>query len=98
MKGSSVTVDFQDVLAIHTPEENHFKYFFYPNPTKGILHLKSENNESLIYQVIGFDGKVVAKGKFVGSTSVDLSSFSNGIYYVTITNNSWISTQKIIKY
>jgi chondroitin AC lyase len=98
VKGSSTTVSFQDVLGVNISEENRLKYFFYPNPTKGILHLNSENNESLIYQVIGFDGKIVAKGKFVGSTSVDLLSFSNGIYYVTITNNSWISTQKIIKY
>jgi chondroitin AC lyase len=96
-KGSSVAIDFQDVLAIQIPEENRFKYSFYPNPTKGLLHLKGTNDDSLAYQVIGIDGKTVAKGVFIGTTTVDLSNHSNGMYYVTIRSNTWVSTQKIIK-
>lgn len=97
LKGSSATIDFQDVLAVQTPEENKDKYIFYPNPTKGILHLKSKNNELLYYQVIGFDGKIVAEGNFIGDTTVDLSNFSNGSYYITLLNNSRVCSKIIIK-
>lgn len=98
MKGSSTTVSFEDVLGVNVPEENRNKYFFYPNPTKDILHLEIENNESSFYQIAGLDGKIIAKGEFFGATTVDLSKYPNGIYYVTITNNSRVNSGKIIKY
>jgi chondroitin AC lyase len=98
IKGSSTLVSFENVLGVNIPEENRIKHFFYPNPTKGILHLESENNESSFYQVAGLDGKIIANGEFFGATTVDLSKYPNGIYYVTITNNSRVNSQKIIKY
>jgi chondroitin AC lyase len=97
MKGSSVTVDVQDTLGMNNSEINNVKYLFYPNPTKGLLHLEGEDNESLTYQVLGLNGEILATGTFIGATSVDLSNFSDGIYYVTITGNTRVISQKIIK-
>lgn len=98
MKGSSATVSFEDVLGVNVPKENRNKHFFYPNPTKDILHLEIENNESSFYQIAGLDGKIITKGQFFGSTTVNLSKYPNGIYYITITNNSRVNSGKIIKY
>ncbi len=99
-KGSSVTVDFQDVLSTTDFSENKLKTLLYPNPTKGVLNLKSNNAGALLsYKVIGIDGKIIATDKFSQKTTLDLSNLPSGLYFLNITDaNNLTNTQKIIKY
>ena len=77
----------------------------YPNPGNGIFFLNtiSENsNPNSSYTIYDITGNLVLK-KEIESTSVnhteriDMSSFSNGIYFIEVSLNSTRSTRKLIK-
>ena len=99
VSGASVSVDFSDALAVSNFSDIKLNTFIYPNPTKGILNLKSDSVDLLTYKVNGMDGKNVASGKFTRETNINLSNCANGIYFLIVTNEKkQLTTQKIIKY
>lgn len=74
----------------------------YPNPTSGIVTVgyNLNNTQSLDVTVVNAMGSVVAKldniqGGF-GATKIDLSSVSEGIYFVNLTNNGQTVTKRIV--
>ena len=99
VSGASVSVDFSDALAVSDFSNIKLNTFIYPNPTKGILNLKSDSVDLLTYKVNGMDGKNVASGKFTRETNINLSNCANGMYFLIVTNEKkQLTTQKIIKY
>ena len=59
----------------------------YPNPSKGILFVKTCHNASLNseYRIINILGKTISSGKITSENQkVDVSSFSEGIYLLKI--------------
>lgn len=68
-----------------------------PNPTTGILNVNAaEINASVkVFNVIGNEiySSQLLKG---GNNSIDLSNFSDGVYFVRINSNGQITTKKII--
>lgn len=70
--------------------------YLYPNPTNGILNIKSEDVgtefEIIIYNQLG---QKTHKSK--NQIQIDLNNYPNGIYFVTIKTNKQIVTKKIIK-
>lgn len=78
------------------PIDEKDNFTAYPNPTRGILNIKSEVSENLI-TVFSLVGEVLYTGKSEGyETALDLSDFSRGIYFVRLENKYWISTVKIV--
>jgi hypothetical protein len=71
-----------------------------PNPSNGIFKLTFPYYlKNAIIKVISPEGKLVSSSKVNGDEfSLDLTDFSNGIYFVNLTNGklSWVG--KIIKY
>ena len=64
----------------------------YPNPSRGILYVKSDQIDSE-YLIINTMGQTVASGNIVSENQqIDISNLSNGIYLIRINNN----TMKII--
>lgn len=70
-----------------------------PNPSNGIFNIKFDNslNSEIIFEVINLQGQIVLSQKELGSTSIDISDFSTGIYYLKMQNQDAFSIQKIIK-
>lgn len=70
----------------------------YPNPTNGIFTVdyKNANNIKVINTlgVVVFDEHV--NGTIAGSKNIDLSSFTNGIYFIMVANDNGASNHKII--
>lgn len=68
----------------------------YPNPTSGILNINTIEVKSLveIFNVIG--EKVYSNTIVKGNNVIDLSSLSNGAYFVKINSNNQITTKKVI--
>jgi hypothetical protein len=69
----------------------------YPNPTKDQINIFSDKrvDKVLVYNIFG---KLVYKSsKNHNSTTLDLSSFSKGIYLVKVFSEGVSTTQKIIK-
>jgi Secretion system C-terminal sorting domain len=73
----------------------------YPNPSNGIFNLVSGDNEITEIQVYDLTGKVIwTKKDFAVSNSeiqINLSSISQGIYFVKISANNQSTVKRIIK-
>ena len=71
-----------------------------PNPSNGIVTL-SKNNQTTISKVTIFDInakvlKIIDSGLNFETTTIDLSTFSKGVYFMEITNESDTVVRKII--
>ena len=81
---------------INTLTSNDIASIF-PNPTTGVLNINSEeiNSSVKIFNVIGDEiySKQLLNER---NHSIDLSSFSNGVYFVKLNSNSQNTTQKIV--
>ena len=68
----------------------------FPNPTSGILNINAiEASSSVeVYNVIG--DKVYTSSLVKGNNVIDLSSLSNGAYFVKLNSNGTITTKKVV--
>ncbi|MCG2420516.1 T9SS type A sorting domain-containing protein, partial [Aequorivita sp. F47161] len=72
-------------------------FSYYPNPTEGIVNLKSaENIEQVsLYNMLG---QLVVSNRVDATTSqVDISGLSIGTYLMKVTVNGQTGTYKVIK-
>jgi len=86
-------------LALSVTEFETVQSKIYPNPVNNILYVQlssvSENTEVTIYNVLG---KVVLQQKLSElNSSIDVSSFSSGLYMLSISSNKNSKTFKLIK-
>ncbi len=75
---------------------NNISWVLYPNPSTGIINLISQNNISFEnINLLGLDGRLLqAFGKV---TSIDLTDYPNGYYFISILNNNGtVSTQRVL--
>lgn len=70
------------------------KVTLYPNPSNGLLFLNANPNYSYDLKVTDINGKILMIEK--GASTIDLSSFNNGLYLVTISNEVLGTTTKKI--
>jgi hypothetical protein len=68
----------------------------YPNPTNGIVMMDTNGQRILEISVYNTTGQLIANPD-VHSNSIDLSSFSSGIYMVKITTAENVITKRIVK-
>ncbi len=71
----------------------------YPNPATNYLTLKVEKLESLTFQLIDLQGKVIENKKVTAITStINMEELPKAIYFLNVTkNNQLIKTFKVIK-
>lgn len=69
----------------------------YPNPTSGILTVKSPTSVIRTLEVVALSGtRILSLTPLTAETQVDLSPFANGVYVVRITHEKGIETRKVI--
>ena len=76
---------------------NTFK--IYPNPTDGIVNISLQqfSEEETFLELIDVQGRAILKRKFDSNqTTIDLSNFQKGIYFIKISNLTFQKTEKII--
>ena len=93
---------FSQTLSVTEQNSNQFK--IYPNPVKNLLNIQSQI-KNLNIKILDSEGKIVLhkiklKEKIDEIATIDLSNFTNGLYFLQIiddknSNNS--KTFKIIK-
>jgi hypothetical protein len=68
----------------------------YPNPSSGIFNIDNSMLEGTTYDISVFDsfGKLILQGK--NMESIDLSAYSDGFYYITLSSATFGSTSKKI--
>ncbi|AWM12789.1 hypothetical protein DI487_02155 [Flavobacterium sediminis] len=95
--GSQVTTGNVCPLVLSSTAFNTNKFLMYPNPTKGIFTVRTEENVTIeVYDIVG---KVVKKQKIVsGEANVDITALNSGIYIVkTIDSENNFEIFKLIK-
>lgn len=79
---------------LSTPKISNVNFSVYPNPADDILNISSLNEITSI-KVTSITGKTIFSQE--GGNSLDISSLSKGIYFLTVTSNDASSTKKFIK-
>jgi hypothetical protein len=70
------------------------EFEFFPNPIQGLIYIKtSKETEIEIFSLIG---QKVFEKKVTNSRSIDISSLTNGTYFLRIIQNKGTRTEKII--
>ncbi len=72
-----------------------FQLACYPNPTNSKLYLIVQENYDFEVEIINAYGKCIAKSKNANPISVE--ELSNGVYWMRLTQGSWVSVGKFIK-
>jgi hypothetical protein len=58
----------------------------YPNPTDGIINIKSENLIDMQYSILDYLGRVVILNKPLLSNSINCTSLNSGMYFIKFEN------------
>lgn len=84
----------QEYVGLEENISNTFSMF--PNPANDNLTISIEQNGSQPFEIVNVLGKVVKSGTFNGQTTLDLSTFKTGIYFVKVGDNSSEEIKKLI--
>jgi hypothetical protein len=63
-------------------EANAPQFVVYPNPTTNYLSVQCENAYNVPYAVFDMNGKRVLEGMFSDNSQIEVSSLSNGLYFM----------------
>ena len=70
----------------------------YPNPTSGYVIFEFEKLGLYSIAITSMNGRVLSNFVIEGTThQLDLTSFTKGIYFITIRSKDFVTTQKVIK-
>lgn len=94
----------QNLSQVQFPESNTLSSKFYPNPVKDDIYIKTENlkYDYGVLEIVDIQGRLKTQ-KLIGENKlikVDVSSFSDGMYFYTIKNEKGevMVSEKFIKY
>ena len=59
----------------------------YPNPTGNLLNVVLNEKEHYQLTIVTIDGKWLESKPIIGNTTVDVSKYASGMYFITATNN-----------
>ncbi|MGW8315859.1 MAG: LamG-like jellyroll fold domain-containing protein, partial [Bacteroidales bacterium] len=83
---------------VSDPNISKDQFQLFPNPTNGIMNVLLLSPEQLAIEVRSINGQCLLSSKMVGPTyQIDLSSFTKGIYFITIRSKDFVTTRKIVK-
>jgi polyhydroxybutyrate depolymerase len=75
---------------------HNFKLF--PNPSNNLLIVSiSDFADNFSIEIFDLSGKLMFNGFLTNETTIDISSFNSGIYFVSLKSNSDIISKKFIK-
>jgi len=85
------------ITGISNALETHLR--IYPNPSHKIVSIETDLIGQLSIEITSLNGELLLRERVKGSThKVDLSSFREGVYFITIRSKDFVTSRKIIKY
>lgn len=79
-------------------EINNQKFNLYPNPTEGLVNLQMNQSGNVNLIITNSHGQVLYDNKtFNSSDKIDLTNYTKGYYFITITSELFNKTEVIIK-
>ncbi|HLU86945.1 MAG TPA: T9SS type A sorting domain-containing protein [Taishania sp.] len=90
--------EFFQVVSIESISKAQI-FSVFPNPTTGIIQLKSEELHDASVQIIDEAGRIVWENNYQNllTTDINLTSFADGLYSIIVTSGNSIQNIKIIK-
>jgi len=89
--------DGEDTIS-STSEPTTFSYAIYPNPVVENLFIDIESEEAIAIQIYDVTGSLLrSRISTNGLTSIDMTDFSSGVYYVKLENKSEVICIPIVK-
>lgn len=88
----------QDLTGISTNNLTN-EILIYPNPTEENVTIKRISNSEYSVKLLAIDGKVLSQKKQINTDlfTLDLSEYTQGIYFIEINDRGTITREKIIK-
>lgn len=68
----------------------------YPNPTNGVITITNSANTANVIEVMDVAGKVVATQNVNSVSTMDLSVYGSGVYFVKVSNETASMVEKVI--
>ncbi len=70
----------------------------FPNPTNDKITIQTMAPGDYLMEIFSMNGQIILSRKFLGiSHQIDLSSFQDGVFFITVRSDDFITTKKIIK-
>lgn len=71
----------------------------YPNPTKDVVTIKSQNEKIKSVELITLEGASLFSQKFINAKTaqLDLRSYSSGFYFIKITGENYSVIKKVVR-
>ncbi len=82
-------------------KRNESRITVYPNPANDKLFLisnLSDLSENISYSITDLYGRKIVENKFINSEYIDISSLTEGVYFIRIVDGIQVSTNKFIKF
>jgi uncharacterized repeat protein (TIGR01451 family) len=93
----TINEDFISVSVNQVLEEK-LQIKFYPNPTTGLIYIDKKDNTEINIQVIDNLGRLLLVRKSNEKiTTLNIKTFVNGVYFISINNGKQTAIQKVIK-
>lgn len=92
---SQSIITFQDpVLSINVSNKNLIS--IYPNPTNEILYIMGDQINNLSFRIYSLNGVTLKEGVYNNGV-IDVSNFTQGLYFIQLNQNEKTLTQSFLK-
>ena len=102
---SSESAPYNFIFTSIYSSETGLEVKIYPNPSKGLVYIEFENigKDGLMIEIMNITGKIIYTKQFENNKSekieeIDLSRYSQGIFFVKIQSNDIMKVEKLILY
>lgn len=87
-----------EIITVGINKNRADRIVLFPNPTNKLLSIQTTDPGIHSLEITSLNGRLIFNGEMEGTThQVDLSSFQNGVYFITIRSKDYVTTRKIIK-
>ena len=93
--GNAFAIRMNFGASVDLVENSVNKLHVFPNPSKEFVNIKIENNFPSELILMDVSGKIILEKTFTNSLNINLSNLNNGIYFLSVDNNSQIITERV---
>ena len=91
----SITANFSLLIGV-SPAEDQLNFSVYPNPSNGSLQVNLSTPANGNYTIHNSLGRIVKEGTIAPQFQIDLSSCSQGVYFLKLKTGSEMMVKKIV--
>lgn len=91
--------DCYDIVPINNTGNSSGLYLkCYPNPGTNMINIKLSGTKEATIQITNLSGQVIFSRQLsTDNSQIDISKFPKGIYFISITSDDFLKTEKLIK-